>query len=62
MVTDPEFDPGSFYCTSGASPTFRYHYTVFAQSADLGSTANLVGFITILFDVLLEDPVTLAAS
>jgi len=62
MVTDPEFDPGSFFCTTAASPTFRYHYTVFAQSADLSTTANLLGFITILYDVLLEDPVTIAAS
>lgn len=62
LTTDPDFDPGSFFCTSAASPTFRYHYGVFAQSADLSSTSTLSGFIMITYDVLLEDPVTVAAS
>jgi len=61
-VTDPDFDPGSFFCTSAASPTFRYHYGVFAQSADLSSTITLLALIIITYDVLLEDPVTVAAS
>jgi hypothetical protein len=62
MVTDPDFDPGSFYCTSAASPTFRYHYTVYSQPADLSSTVSMVGFIAIDYEVLLEDPVTVAGS
>jgi len=61
-ITDPDFDPGSFFCTVSASPTFRYHYSVFSQPADLSSTVSMVGFIVIDYDVLLEDPNILAPS
>jgi len=61
-ITDPDFDPGSFFCTSAASPTFRYHYTLYAQPTDLGSSVTLQGYICIDYEVLLEDPVTVASS
>jgi len=62
LTTDPDFDPGSFFCTSAASPTFRYHFGFFSQPSDLSSTVTAQGYITIDYDVLLEDPITLAAS
>lgn len=61
-ITDPEYDPGSFFCTSSASPTFRYHYSLFAQTTDGATTATALGYVTIDYDVLLEDPITLASS
>jgi len=62
LQTDPSFDPASFFCTSAASPTFRYHYSLFMQPTDLSSTVTLQGFVVIDYQVLLEDPLTIVQS
>jgi len=61
-ITDPDFDPGSFFCTASAGPTFRYHFGIASQPMDLGSSVNAVGYVVIEYTVLLEDPITLASS
>jgi len=61
-ITDPEFDPGSFWSTSSANPVFVYRYTIYVQSADQASSSLLQGMIRIDYQVDLEDPITIAAS
>lgn len=61
-ITDPEFDPGSFWSTSSANPIFVYHFTIYAQSCDQASSSLLQGMIRIDYQVDLEDPVTIAHS
>lgn len=61
-ITDPEYDPGSFWSTVAANPVFVYHFSIFAQSIDGASTSLLQGIVRIDYEVDLMDPVTIAQS
>jgi hypothetical protein len=61
-ITDPDFDPGSFWSTNAANPVFVYHFSIFAQSIDGASTSLLQGIVRIDYEVELMDPVTIAQS
>lgn len=62
QAVDPDHDPATQWNTTAANPTNTNVYFVHAQCADFTTTATALCSAVIEYEVLLQEPVTLAKS
>jgi len=61
-TVDPDHDPAAQWNTTGANPTNTNVYFIHVQCADFTSTSTAFISAVIEYEVLLQDPITLAKS
>jgi len=58
----PDHDPNDVYNTGSSNPTRTYQYCIFQVPSDFTSTVILDYVVSITYDVVLEQPLTIATS